>query len=108
MRLSGLLKRNRRFRAMCCLLLQNGYLCVLKLVQHIPPKPWYLSTRPDDVNIPEGSDSSILRPSSVTVAECPQDKDNITGGTGQGQDRGAREEEEKDKQFAKWCQHEEF
>jgi len=59
-------------------------------------------------HILKGSDSSVLKPSSVTVAECPQDKDNITGGTGQGQDRGAREEEEKDKQFGKWCQHKEL
>lgn len=57
-------------------------------------------------HIPDGSDSSELRPSSVAVVECSQDEDNITGSTGQGQDRGAREEEEKDKQFGKWCQHE--
>ena len=59
-------------------------------------------------HILDGSDSSVLRPFSVTVVECSQDKGNITGGTGQGQDRGAREEEEKDKHFGKWCQHKEL
>jgi len=45
---SGLVKRNKCFGAMCCLILQNRYLSALKLLQHIPPKSRYRSTRPDD------------------------------------------------------------
>lgn len=87
MRLSGLVERNKCAASYC-------------QWQHICLKLSYRSTRPDNVTAQKVvSDTSVLKRFSVTVVECLQDKDSITGATGQGQGRRTREEEEKDKQF---------
>jgi hypothetical protein len=105
MRPSGLVTRNKQCTASFC---RVEYWCVLKLVAVLFTKMITPVSQTRLHHIPEGNDSSLLRHSSLTVVECSQGKDNITGATGQGEGRGARKEEEKDKQFGKWCQHKEL